>query len=247
MPIQVLMPALSPTMEKGNLAKWVKHQGDKVKSGDIIAEIETDKATMEVEATDEGTLGQILVPEGTADVAVNTPIAVILSEGEDAGPWQALCHHPAAMIPAHVGHWFGLSGPNIIIPTACAAGNYSIGWAFDAIRFGRADVMVAGGTDPFSRVAFTGFAGAAASTSPAISAIGVLTLTPSVPAGTRIFCSRPSSTASTSMVALSVSISAMTSPDRTVSPGFTCHLARVPSSMVGDRAGISTSVTERPP
>ncbi|HLH88407.1 MAG TPA: pyruvate dehydrogenase complex E1 component subunit beta [Xanthobacteraceae bacterium] len=85
MPIPVLMPALSPTMEKGNLAKWVKHQGDKVKSGDIIAEIETDKATMEVEATDEGTLGQILVPEGTADVAVNTPIAVILSEGEDSG------------------------------------------------------------------------------------------------------------------------------------------------------------------
>src|SRR3974390_3333756 len=85
MPIPALMPARSPTMEKGNLAKWVKHQGDKVKSGDIIAEIETDKATMEVEATDEGTLGQILVPEGTADVAVNTPIAVILSEGEDAG------------------------------------------------------------------------------------------------------------------------------------------------------------------
>ena len=84
MPIPVLMPALSPTMEKGNLAKWVKHQGDKVKSGDIIAEIETDKATMEVEATDEGTLGQILVPEGTADVAVNTPIAVILSDGEDS-------------------------------------------------------------------------------------------------------------------------------------------------------------------
>src|SRR5215813_10873021 len=84
MPIPVLMPALSPTMEKGNLAKWVKQQGDKVKSGDIIAEIETDKATMEVEATDEGTLGQILVPEGTADVAVNTPIAVILSEGEDS-------------------------------------------------------------------------------------------------------------------------------------------------------------------
>src|SRR5712671_2486909 len=85
MPIPVLMPALSPTMEKGNLAKWVKNEGDKVKSGDIIAEIETDKATMEVEATDEGTLGQILVPEGTADVAVNTPIAVILGEGEDAG------------------------------------------------------------------------------------------------------------------------------------------------------------------
>jgi pyruvate dehydrogenase E1 component beta subunit len=84
MPIQVLMPALSPTMEKGNLAKWVKKEGDKIAPGDVIAEIETDKATMEVEAVDEGTLGQILVPEGTADVAVNTPIATILSEGEDA-------------------------------------------------------------------------------------------------------------------------------------------------------------------
>jgi pyruvate dehydrogenase E1 component subunit beta len=83
MPIEVLMPALSPTMEKGNLAKWLKKEGDEVRSGDVIAEIETDKATMEVEATDEGTLGKILVPEGTADVAVNTPIAVILGEGED--------------------------------------------------------------------------------------------------------------------------------------------------------------------
>lgn len=84
MPIQVLMPALSPTMEKGNLAKWLKKEGDTVKSGDVIAEIETDKATMEVEAVDEGTLGKILVPEGTADVAVNTPIATILGNGEDA-------------------------------------------------------------------------------------------------------------------------------------------------------------------
>jgi pyruvate dehydrogenase E1 component beta subunit len=84
MPIQVLMPALSPTMERGNLAKWHKKEGDPVKSGDVIAEIETDKATMEVEAVDEGTLGRILVPEGTNDVAVNTPIAMILSEGEDA-------------------------------------------------------------------------------------------------------------------------------------------------------------------
>src|SRR6201989_2470485 len=84
MPVDVLMPALSPTMEKGNLAKWVKSEGDKVKSGDILAEIETDKATMEVEATDEGTLGKILIPEGTADVAVNTPIAMILSDGESA-------------------------------------------------------------------------------------------------------------------------------------------------------------------
>src|SRR5256714_11406410 len=84
MPTPILMPALSPTMEKGNLAKWVKKEGDAVKAGDVIAEIETDKATMEVEAVDEGTLGKILVPEGTADVAVNTPIAMILSEGEDA-------------------------------------------------------------------------------------------------------------------------------------------------------------------
>ena len=84
MPIQVLMPALSPTMEKGNLAKWVKNEGDKIRIGDVIAEIETDKATMEVEAVDDGTLGKILVPEGTTDVAVNTPIAMILGEGEDA-------------------------------------------------------------------------------------------------------------------------------------------------------------------
>ncbi len=84
MPIQVLMPALSPTMEKGNLSKWLKKEGEAIKSGDVIAEIETDKATMEVEATDEGTLGQILIPEGTADVAVNTPIATILADGESS-------------------------------------------------------------------------------------------------------------------------------------------------------------------
>jgi len=89
MPTEVLMPALSPTMEKGNLAKWLKKEGDKIKSGDVIAEIETDKATMEVEAADEGTLGKILVPEGTADVAVNTPIAVILGEDEDKGSIKA--------------------------------------------------------------------------------------------------------------------------------------------------------------
>jgi pyruvate dehydrogenase E1 component beta subunit len=107
MPIEVLMPALSPTMEKGNLAKWVKGEGDKIKSGDVIAEIETDKATMEVEATDEGTLGKILVPEGTTDVAVNTPIAVILSDGEDASAIKAggaappaKAEPPKASVPA---------------------------------------------------------------------------------------------------------------------------------------------------
>ncbi len=95
MPINVLMPALSPTMEKGNLAKWLKKEGDKVKSGDVIAEIETDKATMEVEAVDEGTIARILVPEGTQDVPVNDVIAVLAGDGEDikaaasAGPAKA--------------------------------------------------------------------------------------------------------------------------------------------------------------
>ncbi|MDX9862886.1 MAG: pyruvate dehydrogenase complex E1 component subunit beta [Rhodospirillales bacterium] len=84
MPTQVLMPALSPTMTDGKLAKWLKKEGDAVASGDILAEIETDKATMEMEAVDEGTLGKILVPEGSEGVAVNTPIAVILGEGEEA-------------------------------------------------------------------------------------------------------------------------------------------------------------------
>ncbi len=85
MPATVLMPALSPTMEKGKLAKWLKKEGDTVKSGDILAEIETDKATMEVEAVDEGTIGKIMVAAGTEDVLVNTPIAVILGEGEKMG------------------------------------------------------------------------------------------------------------------------------------------------------------------
>ncbi|HET6470092.1 MAG TPA: pyruvate dehydrogenase complex dihydrolipoamide acetyltransferase [Geminicoccaceae bacterium] len=84
MPIEILMPALSPTMTEGNLAKWVKNEGDQVKAGDVIAEIETDKATMEVEAVDEGTLGKILVQEGTEGVKVNQPIALLLEEGEDA-------------------------------------------------------------------------------------------------------------------------------------------------------------------
>src|SRR5471030_104939 len=83
MPTDILMPALSPTMEKGNLAKWLKKEGDKVKSGDVIAEIETDKATMEVEAVDEGTIAKILVPEGTQDVPVNDVIAVMAGDGED--------------------------------------------------------------------------------------------------------------------------------------------------------------------
>src|ERR1700730_2028152 len=83
MPFDILMPALSPTMEKGNVARWLKKEGDKIKAGDVLAEIETDKATMEVEAVDEGVLAKILVPEGTADVPVNDVIGVIAGEGDD--------------------------------------------------------------------------------------------------------------------------------------------------------------------
>jgi len=85
MPIEILMPALSPTMTEGNLAKWLKGEGDAIAAGDVIAEIETDKATMEVEAVDEGVLGKILVPDGSEGVAVNQPIALLLEEGEDTG------------------------------------------------------------------------------------------------------------------------------------------------------------------
>jgi pyruvate dehydrogenase E2 component (dihydrolipoamide acetyltransferase) len=83
MPVNILMPALSPTMEKGNLARWLKKEGDAVKAGDVIAEIETDKATMEYESIDDGVLAKIVVPEGTQDVAVNQLIAVLATEGED--------------------------------------------------------------------------------------------------------------------------------------------------------------------
>src|SRR3954466_13075608 len=100
MPINILMPALSPTMEKGNLAKWLKKEGEKVKPGDVIAEIETDKATMEVEAVDEGTLAKIVVPEGTADVPVNQLIAVLAGEGEDA---TAAASSAASAPPAKAG------------------------------------------------------------------------------------------------------------------------------------------------
>src|ERR1044072_2362877 len=111
MPINILIPALSPTMEKGNLAKWLKKEGDAVKSGDVIAEIETDKATMEVEAVDDGTLAKILVPEGTQDVHVKDIIAVLAGEGEDVkaagasakaapAPAAQLSPQPAAKAPA---------------------------------------------------------------------------------------------------------------------------------------------------
>ena len=105
MPTNILMPALSPTMEEGTLAKWLKKEGDTIKAGDVIAEIETDKATMEVEAVDEGTLAKILVPEGAEGVKVNTPIAVLAGEGEDASAAPAAAPPPAlrATSPASGG------------------------------------------------------------------------------------------------------------------------------------------------
>jgi pyruvate dehydrogenase E1 component beta subunit len=128
MPIQVLMPALSPTMEKGNLSKWLKKEGEAIKSGDVIAEIETDKATMEVEATDEGTLGKILIPEGTADVAVNTPIATILADGESASDLGKAPAAKAALIAPDVAREaaesrspVGEGAPMIHAPKAPAA------------------------------------------------------------------------------------------------------------------------------
>src|ERR1700733_10457127 len=105
MPIQILMPALSPTMTEGAVSRWLKKEGDEIHSGDVIAEIETDKATMEYEAVDEGRLGKIIVPEGTQGVQVNQPIAILLEEGEDASsigaePAAAPAAAPAATAPA---------------------------------------------------------------------------------------------------------------------------------------------------
>src|SRR5918996_5727198 len=96
MPTEILMPALSPTMEEGKLARWLVGEGDLVRAGDVIAEIETDKATMEVEAADEGRVGKILVPEGTEHVPVNKPIATLLSDGEDAAGASSFEMRPAA-------------------------------------------------------------------------------------------------------------------------------------------------------
>ena len=104
MPIEILMPALSPTMTEGNLAKWLKKEGDEVRSGDVLAEIETDKATMEVEAVDDGRVGKILVPEGTQGVKVNQPIALLLGEGEDASALAKSAEPPPARTPLPPHH-----------------------------------------------------------------------------------------------------------------------------------------------
>ena len=203
MPIDILMPALSPTMEEGTLSKWLKKEGDKVTSGDVIAEIETDKATMEVEAVDEGVIGKLLVEAGTENVKVNTKIAILLAEGESADAISA-------------------EAPKADADTPAATSDASGGKAREASE----ETPVATGSSP----------------SPASSMMTVPTFTLSVPSATRMRLTVPSSTASNSMVALSVSISAMMSPDFTWSPSLTSHLASVPSSMVGERAGILRSI-----
>jgi len=124
MPIQILMPALSPTMTEGNLAKWLKKEGDKIKAGDVIAEIETDKATMEVEAVDEGTLGKIMVADGTQGVKVNDVIGLILEEGESAdalaGAGAKAAPKPAAPAPTAATPTPAKTAPTATAPTASA-------------------------------------------------------------------------------------------------------------------------------
>jgi pyruvate dehydrogenase E1 component beta subunit len=117
MPVEVLMPALSPTMTEGKIARWLKNEGDKVKSGDAIAEIETDKATMEVEAVDEGTIGKILVPGGTENVKVNTPIAMIVGDGEDASAVKAkAAPAPAPAAKAEAAPATAAKAPTVMRP-----------------------------------------------------------------------------------------------------------------------------------
>ena len=230
MPVNIFMPALSPTMEKGNLAKWLKREGDKVKPGDVIAEIETDKATMEYEAIDEGTLAKIVVPEGTQDVAVNALIAVLAEEGEDvkaaaaaAGRSAAQAKTASSTVPASSFETrpAGAPSPRWGEGAGAPAGFGGVS-AAGAGGFGAA---TGAGAAPLLAPAAAAFT---SSPSPASTAISWLTGTSAVPSGTTIFASTPSSAASTSMVALSVSISAMMSPDLTLSPWCLTHLARLP-------------------
>jgi pyruvate dehydrogenase E1 component beta subunit len=137
MPVEVLMPALSPTMTEGKIARWLKNEGDAVKSGDVLAEIETDKATMEVEAVDEGKLGKILVPGGTENVKVNTPIAVILEEGEDASAAKSKAPAAEAKAPA------AAAAPVSAVPKAAAPAEkeYSGATATVTVREALRDAM----------------------------------------------------------------------------------------------------------
>ena len=157
MPINILMPALSPTMEKGNLARWLKKEGDKVKSGDVLAEIETDKATMEVEAIDEGVLAKIVVAEGTQDVAVNQLIAIIASEGEDVKAVAASGGAPAkAEVAAPVAAAPVAAAPvAAVAPVAKPSGDGRIASSPLARRLAKEaglDLSAISGTGPHGRI-----------------------------------------------------------------------------------------------
>lgn len=162
MPINITMPALSPTMEEGNLAKWLVKEGDQVSAGDVIAEIETDKATMEVEAVDEGTVGKIVVPEGTAGVKVNELIAVLLEDGEDAGsidtssgggapaPSPAATEAPATAAPAAAPVAAAPAGPAPV--AADGARIFASPLARRLAKLNSLDLKALTGTGPHGRI-----------------------------------------------------------------------------------------------
>ena len=154
MPVQILMPALSPTMTEGNLAKWLKKEGDAVKSGDILCEIETDKATMEYEAVDEGVLGKILVAGGTSGVAVNTPIALLLEEGEDASALSAAPAPKAAAGPAAAAPALAAAAPAAAPVAAHAAGDRVVAspLAKRIAKDGNVDLKAVKGSGPYGRI-----------------------------------------------------------------------------------------------
>jgi pyruvate dehydrogenase E2 component (dihydrolipoamide acetyltransferase) len=173
MATQILMPALSPTMEEGTLAKWLVKEGDTVKSGQILAEIETDKATMEFEAVDEGILGRILVPEGTAGVKVNTPIAVLVEEGEsaDTAPAPAAATTPAPAAPSATAAAPAASAP---APAPAASGGARVFASPLARRIAKEkglDLSTVRGSGPHGRIVRADVEGAQAVPAPATAAV----------------------------------------------------------------------------
>jgi pyruvate dehydrogenase E2 component (dihydrolipoamide acetyltransferase) len=162
MPIEILMPALSPTMTEGNLAKWLKHEGDEVHSGDVLAEIETDKATMEVEAVDDGRIGRILVPEGAQGIKVNAPIALLLGEGEDssalaefAEPAAATAAAPVAPPPAAALAPAAPAAPPIPAGNGAAQRTFASPLARRMAQQAGLDLTTIAGTGPSGRIVKT--------------------------------------------------------------------------------------------
>ncbi len=190
MPIQVLMPALSPTMTEGKLAKWLKSEGDLVSSGDLLAEIETDKATMEVEAVDEGILGKIIVAEGTEGVAVNSPIALILEEDEDESALEGALKGAAASKPAPAPQVSPEPTPEPtpapqVVPTPQGGRVFASPLARRMAAAAGIDIAAVTGSGPHGRIIKRDVEGAPASSGPAIAASAdVATLTPT-PGGYR--------------------------------------------------------------